>query len=66
MKKIKNYLIHLLGGQTNEEFVQAYKNGRIDAFTMVQDYLKSLNGLNADEWCNKAWTFVDNSVNNWK
>ena len=60
MKKIKDYFIRLFGGHTSEELTTAYKNGRTDIIVQFHDYLKELNGLNADEWCHKVWTCVNN------
>ena len=60
MKKIKDYFIHLFGGHTTEELTTAYKNGRMDFIVQVHDYMRELNGLNADEWCHKVWTYVNN------
>lgn len=55
MKKIKTWLIHLLGGWTAREIHQSNMNsacfGAYQALTIIKEYADSLNGKPADEWC---------------
>lgn len=54
-KKIKTWLIHLLGGVTVSESQKSDYNsaciGRYAALRDIKDYADSLNGKPADEWC---------------
>lgn len=55
MKKIKTWLILLLGGVTEEESRESDMNsayvGAYVALTTIKKYADSLNGTPADEWC---------------
>lgn len=54
-KKIKTWLILLLGGVTEEESRESDMNsayiGAYVALTTIKEYADSLNGTPADEWC---------------
>lgn len=54
-KKIKTWLIHLLGGVTVSESQEHYKsicyNSAYISLTTIKEYADSLNGTPADEWC---------------
>lgn len=54
-KKIKTWLIHLLGGVTENEALQSNFNcaclGSYKALAIIKEYADSLNGKPADEWC---------------
>ena len=53
-KKIKTWLIHLLGGVTLSESQEHYKNicniSSYISLTIIKEYADSLNGKPADEW----------------
>ena len=55
MKKLKTWLIHLLGGMTVSESMESDKNsaylGAYTALSLIKGYAESLNGKPADEWC---------------
>lgn len=61
-KKIKTWLIHLLGGVTVEESKNSGKGHyRIGVFFTLADlkyYADSLNGKSADEWCKKMYEYI--------
>ena len=62
MKRIRKYLIHLLGGVTDEEalFGIQYairRTGAGAAGAMLQ-YMKNCNGLQTDEWCKKVYDYT--------
>ena len=54
-KKIKTWLIHLLGGVTVSEMRQSNFNsacfGKHKALAIIKEYADSVNGKTADEWC---------------
>lgn len=54
-KKIKTWLIHLLGGVTVEESKKSgkgyYRIGMLFTLADLKHYAESLNGKPADEWC---------------
>lgn len=78
MKKIKDYLIHLLGGVTKRESFCAHVKKTIELVTDVtgktlllgslvavkhlKKYADSLNGLPADEWCKRMYDAISSDV----
>ena len=62
MNKIKNYIIHLLGGYTKEEAEEIrstyFEKGATSVASAVKIYLETLNGIPADEWCKLAYGYV--------
>lgn len=69
-KKIKTWLIHWLGGVTEEEFEKkeslSYKvgksDGRFDAYEAIKDYAESLNGCDAESWCLQVWNYINAQI----
>ena len=62
MNKIRKYLIHLLGGVTEEEALLGIqyairKTGAGAADAMLL-YMKNCNGLHPDEWCKKVYDYT--------
>ena len=62
MNKIRKYLIHLLGGVTEEELDWSIKyavrrTGAYAADAMLL-YMKTCYGLKSDEWCKKVYDYV--------
>lgn len=55
MKKIKTWLIHLLGGVTVTESrkngEESFYLGMESAYIVIRDYAEYLYGKPADEWC---------------
>ena len=82
MKKIKTYLIHLLGGVTKREAFCAHVKKTIELVTDVtgktlplgslvavkhlKKYADSLNGLHADEWCKRMYDAISADVENYE
>ena len=78
MKKIKTYLIHLLGGVTKREAFCAHVNdtlklahdvtertlplGSLIAARHLKHYADSLNGIPADEWCKRMYDAISSDV----
>lgn len=67
MKKIKETLIHWLGGYTEKDkfegtfnmaFSAGTKLGRDAERNEIKEFADSLFGLNADEWCKKMYEFI--------
>lgn len=62
MKKIKNFIIHALGGVTEEEkdleFYEMAVKTRQYEMRLCRLYLESMNGKEADEWCRNAYDYV--------
>ena len=59
MNKIRKYLIHLLGGVTEEELNWSIKyavrrTGYAAADAMLL-FMKNCNGMHADEWCKNVY-----------
>lgn len=62
MKKIKTWLIHLLGGVTVKDSQEnkekgAYLGARV-ALGVIKEYCESLNGKSADEWCKLMYEYI--------
>lgn len=59
MNKIRKYLIHLLGGVTEEELncsiKYAVRRTGASAADAILLFMKNCNGLHADEWCKKVY-----------
>lgn len=78
MKKIKTYLIHLLGGVTKREAFFAHVKdtlklandvterilplGSLIAARHLKRYADSLNGIPADEWCKRMYDAISSDV----
>lgn len=74
MKKIRIYLIHLLGGVTKRESSRARIKksiklvnktlplGSLVAVRNLKGYADSLNGIPADEWCKRMYNAITADV----
>lgn len=74
MKKIRIYLIHLLGGVTKRESSRARIKksiklvnktlplGSLVAVRNLKGYADSLNGIPADEWCKRMYVAITADV----
>ena len=74
MKKIKDYLIHLLGGVTKREASRerikksiklvnkALPLGSLVAVRNQKGYADRLNGIPADEWCKRMYDAITADV----
>lgn len=62
MKKIKEILIHLLGGLTAAEYAEgsqeAYELGMTIVNCETKKYADSLYGLPSEEWCAKMYEYL--------
>lgn len=62
MKKIKNFIIHALGGVTEQEKdLELYEitvKARQYEMRLCRLFLESMNGTEADEWCRNAYDYV--------
>lgn len=62
MKRIKEYLIHLLGGVTQEESVRSdcnsYNIGIYLAYIRTRMFADRMNGVSADEWCKRMYAHL--------
>lgn len=63
---IKKKLINWLGGYTEQEAKESNYNsaqiGRYEALLQVRAYMREINGEDADTWCNLAWKYVTNKI----
>lgn len=66
MNKIRKKLIHLLGGYTEQEMRDSNYNatqvGKYRTLIEVQAYMRSINGENAETWCDFAWKYVTRTI----
>lgn len=62
MKRIRKYLIHLLGGVTKEEsyeeVVYYSKTARADSILQFKRKMTSCYGQPAEEWCKNVYEFT--------
>ena len=62
MNKIRKYLIHLLGGVTEEELnwsiKYAVRRTGADAVECMLQFVKNCHGLKSDEWCKKVYGYT--------
>lgn len=71
MKKIKNAIIHLLGGVTAEECVEECEEvklismhaARFATYCEVLEKMDKCYGMSAHDWCNNMYNFVKKTVN---
>lgn len=62
MKKIKNCIIHMLGGYTEEDLNEECYYARNLEVTNIKKYLELLNGTPADEWCKLVYKYICRKV----
>lgn len=66
MNKIKEFIIHMLGGLTIDESVKSDSNcfdmGYFKAYYNIKAYADSLYGLPADEWCEKMYEHIEEKL----
>ena len=62
MNKIKNYLIHLLGGVTEEQcdrrVIYRSKMSRFDVIRHIKLKMDGCYGMPADEWCKSVYEYT--------
>lgn len=62
-QKIKTWLIHWLGGVTQEESVQSDANswtiGKVVTLNAIKKYGKSLYGKDPESWCHCMWNYIN-------
>ena len=62
MKKIKERLIHLLGGVTMEENkssnIAYLRFGSLTRVRRIREYLDLMNGMPAEDWCKMAYNYI--------
>lgn len=50
---------------TDEDIVEnteRYNMGRFEALRQIQAYMRSINGENAETWCDLAWKYVTRKI----
>jgi hypothetical protein len=66
MNKIRKKLIHLLGGYTEQEMRESNYNsaqiGKYRTLIEVQAYMRSINGEDAETWCDLAWKHITRKI----
>ena len=62
MKKIKAVIIHLLGGYTQKETSKLFTQGVVFALQYHKDFLHTLYGKPAEEWCRIAYDEVTKNL----
>ena len=65
-QKIKNWLIHKLGGYTVAESVESDNNswmiGRVVAINEIMEYAESLYGKDPESWCLLMWSYINTKI----
>ena len=62
MKKIKAVIIHLLGGYTKKETSKQFTQGVLFALQYHKDFMNTLYGKPAEEWCRIAYYEVTKNL----
>lgn len=62
MRKIMNFIIHLLGGFSEVECRNAYGRGSYWALKGVEHEMRANYGKPSIEWCNNVWKFVNDLI----
>ena len=66
MNSLRKKLIHLLGGCTEQEKREssytAAQMGRYKTLIEVQAYMRSINGEDAETWCDLAWKHITRKI----
>ena len=62
VNKIRKYLIHLLGGVTEEEYVNEvqyeFKLAKADELQNIKWIMESCYGQSAEEWCKNVYEYI--------
>ena len=66
MRKIMNFMIHLLGGFTEEDKRNAYNRGFYYALKSVECEMRANYGKPPVEWCNNAWKYVNDLIGHYE
>lgn len=56
--KLKEKLIHILGGYTAAQMYDNYMKGKQDAVQSIKREMDEIHGTPADEWCGHMYTSV--------
>lgn len=66
IQKIKNKVIHFLGGITDEEHKKwleyKYVQGKLFACEVIRDEMQKCYGTSAEEWCKHMYDFCDKKM----
>lgn len=62
MKKIKAFIIHLFGGYTQKETSKRFTQGLLFALQYHKDFMNTLYGKPAEEWCRIAYDEVTKNI----
>ena len=52
------------GDKVSDNYIEGAKKGVRLGIRIILDYMKHLNGLQADEWCKKAYEYTEWKMNN--
>ena len=70
MKKIKNAIIHLLGGFTKDEADRIVKNteliAKCNAFYTILWQMEDCYGMSEHDWCNNMYRYVKDKCEKYK
>lgn len=63
MKKVREFIIHMLGGVTIEESVDSANHshdiGRFGILHAIRKKASELYGIPAEEWCEEMYKYID-------
>ncbi len=57
-------LKNCVGDKVSDNYIEGAKKGVRLGIRIILDYMKHLNGLQADEWCKKAYEYTEWKMNN--
>lgn len=61
---MKKWLIKVLGGYTEQEYVNAFKYGAYGKVLQLRNYADSLYGVSAEDWCNSMYAKLNEDDDN--
>lgn len=62
---MRKFIIHLLGGLTEQECHHESLLTRWSTAVRIRTYLDLMNGTPADDWCKQAYAFIQRVENEW-
>ena len=57
-------LKNCVGDKVSDNYIEGAKKGVRLGIRIILDYMKHLNGLQADEWCKKAYEYTERMMKN--
>ena len=66
MERIKSYLIHLLGGITEQEHARLCMLNNLARLHSIKQKADCLYGTPPEEWCRQMYSYITDEIDNLK